>query len=591
MGNLLQYADKSKTIDERIKTMLSKIEYDYQHGNIRTQTEYYYRIKNMIADLYKNLTKPTFKFRPAVSTPRSDEYNSMISEGYYDMEFVIKDCESLSKMIESSFIDATLARNMMSNEVEYLSRKISTIGQSISKYEKPGTVVFTELFENKEQTYNASAKNACTVNVQDGILTLREKTHSTNQITKVNIDSEKSNGFPGNTHCVDSINSEVHFLGQDGIHTDPKAIFDNNTDTWFEFELFAIDDKIRKECNSLGFNFDEGVMWINNEDILRLKLTVTLAEEAVCSWVSITPYLSDVKGLHPAILEKCDVITLAGTTARVAEGVGFDGTLTFAFPPQPVHQIEFTFIQPVKYLCKVGHFTFTSANTTSMSIFQDFEKADIYSRVEGKMPSVSMLGVKYDPTTKWLNYSDSSISVPSDEYAKANLFTCPESTAEKKASIEIIDAYRYLIGIREITVTSVTFEDTSEYVSIPFTTEDVITSVALTANEYTPGGDPDVIRYFISVDGGTSWHRIYPAQRSYQGVYKYYINNDNIENLLQSNNDKRRAQNLSIMGNPKSVQLKIEMDKVRDAGNVNYATPIVYDYKLKVTTGGDTIEY
>lgn len=591
MGNLLQYADKSETIDNKISTMLSQINFDYRNGKIRTETEYYYRIKNMLANLYKSLTQPTFKYRPAVSTPRSDEYNAMITESYNDLSYVIKDCESLNKLITNSFTDAQLSRNMMNNEIDYLSKKIQTIGQSIGKFEKPGTVVFTELFENKEYVANNGASTACHVNTQDGILTLGRKTTSNAKIKNIEIDPEVSNGLPGNTHAVDSLNSELHFLGQDGLHTNPVAIIDGNKDTWFEFELFSIDDRVRKECNSLGFEFEEGVSWIDNENNLRLKIILTLSDETICSWVSITPYLSDVKGIQPATLEVCDVITVSGNVSRVAENINFDGTLVFAFPPQPVFKIEMTFVQPIRYATKVGHFYYTSANTTSMSIFQNFEKADIYSRVDGKKPSVSMLGVKYDPETQWVNYSSSNISIPSDEYAKANLFTVPESTAEKKAGIEIIDAYRYLIGIREIIISSCTFMDYSEYVSKPFKTEDVITSISLQANEYTPGGDPDVIRYYISVDGGSSWYRIYPAQRAYQGVYKYYINNDSIENLLTYDKDKRLAQNISMMGEPKSVQLKIEMDKVLDAGNKEYATPIVYDYKLKLTTGGDSIEY
>ena len=52
MGNLLQYTDKSSTIDNKLSFLLSQIRYDYDNGNIRTETEYYYRIKNMLALFY-----------------------------------------------------------------------------------------------------------------------------------------------------------------------------------------------------------------------------------------------------------------------------------------------------------------------------------------------------------------------------------------------------------------------------------------------------------------------------------------------------------------------------------------------------------
>ena len=143
MGNLLQYTDKSETIDNKLNSLLAQIKYDYNNGNIRTETEYYYRIKNMLSEFYDSLTKPTFKYRPAISTPMSDEYNAMIQESYSDMEYIIKDCEALSNLVSQSFIDAELSRNMMSNEIAYLSKKISAIGASIASNQPIGTVVFT----------------------------------------------------------------------------------------------------------------------------------------------------------------------------------------------------------------------------------------------------------------------------------------------------------------------------------------------------------------------------------------------------------------------------------------------------------------
>ena len=121
--NLLQCTNKSKTIDNKLNSLLSQINYDYQNGNIRTETEYYYRVKNMLSDFYDSLTKPTFQYRPAVTTPMSDEYNAMITESYNDLEYIIKDCEALCELIKQSFIDAELSRDMMTNELSYLSKK------------------------------------------------------------------------------------------------------------------------------------------------------------------------------------------------------------------------------------------------------------------------------------------------------------------------------------------------------------------------------------------------------------------------------------------------------------------------------------
>ena len=40
MGNLLQYTDKSKTIDNKLRALIAQINHAYKAGKIRTETEY-----------------------------------------------------------------------------------------------------------------------------------------------------------------------------------------------------------------------------------------------------------------------------------------------------------------------------------------------------------------------------------------------------------------------------------------------------------------------------------------------------------------------------------------------------------------------
>ena len=591
MGNLLQYTNKSTTIDNKIDSLLSQINYDYNNGNIRTEIEYYYKIKNMLSDFYNSLTKPTYKYRPAVSTPISSDYNAMIVEASKDMEYIIKDCETLSEFVSQSFIDADLTRTMMSNELAYITKKITAIGESVTKNQSLGTVVFTELFNDLETMGNTNSLKSCHINTSDGILTLRQGSKSSVSISKVEIDNDNSNGFPGNTHCVDTLNNELHFLGQDELHHDINAIIDSNKDTWFEFELFSITDEVRKQCNSFGFEYNEGISWINNEDILKLKLIVHLESVTKCSWVTITPYLSEIKGVKNCILDKCEVYTDSGNVYEISTAQAFDDTLVFPFPPQDVIRIEFTFIQPSKYQTKIGHFYYTSADTTNMSIFQEYDYSDMFARIDGKKNSIGLLGIKYDPSTKWITYATSRDELPSDSYIKDKLFTLPENTIASKSNQEILDAYRYMIGIRDIGVTSCIFTEYGEYISKNFVTNDVITSVTLETKEYIPGDNPDILRYYISLNNGITWHQIYPMHRAYQGIYKYYINNDSIENLLSKDTTNKKTKNLSIPGENKSIQIKIEMNLPEGIEEETYCTPIVYQYKLKLTTGGETIEY
>ena len=593
MGNLLTYTDKSKSIDAKMEQLLADIQHDYQEGLIRTETEYYYRIKQALTEFYDSLTKPSFKFRPAVSTPMSDEYNSMIQESYNDMEYIIEDCETLTGLVSQSFTDAELGRRMMQNKLNYISKKVKSIGESVAQNQPNGVVIFTELFSDVDYVGNLTDYHSCMIDTDIGILTLRSTMRTAIPISKLEIDPDESNGFPGNAHCVDTLNSDLHFIGQEGLHNDPRAMIDTRSDTWFEFELFNITDETRKACNSLGFEFDEGISWATDDNALRLKLICHIQNPQTISWISVQPYLSDVKGIKNCYIEKAEVITTSNNIYLVARNVSLDDTLVFPFPPHAVQRVELTFRQTSKYLTKVGHFYYTMADTQSMSIFQNYDYSEEFARVDGIKPHIGLLGCKYNPTTQWIEYPDNKTALPEQAYSKTGLFSMPASTIEKKSGQEMVDAYRYMIGIREITLSSHTFAKYGEYVSKPFVTQEPITSICLEAEEWIPGTDQEILRYFVSLNGGQTWHKIYPIHRAYNGIYKYYVNNDSIENQLAFDHTDRRSKNLSLAGIPKQVQVKIEMDRPADVGkeDYSYASPVVYQYKLKLTTGGETIEY
>lgn len=591
MGNLLQYTDKSKTIDNKLALMLSDIQHDYENGEIRTETEYYYRIKSMITDFYNSLNKPSFEFRPATFAPISSDYNAMITEAYGDMKYIINDCQSLSSSISQSFIDAELNRTMMTNKLNYLVQQVNNIVNNISLNQVPGTVIFTELFNDKTSMGNQHDIKHCVVHTTEGILTLPYINSSKVQITNVTIDENVSNGFPGNTHCVDTVNKELHFIGQEGLHNKIQAIHDNNLDTWFEYELFSIPESVKQECNNYGFSYAEGVSWVSDEP-LRLKMIIHTSSSKPCSWISLKPYLSDIKGIKNCIIEKCDVITVDNNVYQVATNSLFDETKILMFPAKEIQRIELTLLQDSWYNTKVGHYYYTKVNTKSMSIFQDYDTADIYTRVEGEQPSVNLLGVKYNPSTQWIEYADSETEYASDDYVKDKLFTMPASTIDIKANQEIIDAYRYMIGIRNIYAKNYNFDNYGEFISNQYTTEEPITAISLEAQEYIPGNNPEILKYYLTFDGGINWHEIYPIHRAYNGIYRYTINTDTIANLMTTDNSKiKKSKNLNLLTDAHSFQLKITMERPKDVPSPENSTPVVYQYRLIVETGGENIEY
>lgn len=589
MGNLLQYTDKSKIIDEKINSMLANVKYDYNNGNIKTEAEYYYRIKNLITDFYNSLTKPMFIFRPAVTTPISSEYNSMINEACNDMGYIISDCEMLKDFVSRSFSDAELTRGMMSNRLGMMTRQIESMESQASMVENPdGTIIITELFSDLTQCGNMMDPDSLCVDTSNSFLRLRAWSYTKLRPDNVTIDEDESNGLPGTTHTASTLNGELYFDGQDKMHNDISSICDGDDDTWFEFEIFNISDNVRSACNSYGFEYEEGVRWITDDQILRLKVVIDISSTFPCTWVTLKPYLSEIKGIKNSYIEKCDIITTENITYRVAENVAFDETVSCAFPAHTIQRVEVTLIQPSKYLTKVGHFYYTAVDTSNVSLFQEADDTDLFSRVDGPKPSVGLLGCKYNPKTQWVQYQESKDDEEYDTvYSKSRLFEPFESTVDRRSAKETVDAYRYMIGIRDISLVSCTFVEKGEFISKRFTTEEEITSVSIEADEYIPSGDTENIRYFISFDNGVVWHKIYPIHRAYMGIYKYFVNNDTIANQLGTRVD-RRTQSISVLGRADHIHVKIEIERDKDKP---YVSPIVNNYRLKLTVGGETYEY
>ena len=589
MGNLLQYTDKSKIIDEKINSMIAAVQYDYANGNIKTESEYYYRIKNLLTEFYKSLTVPMFKFRPAVTTPISSEYNSMINEAYSDMKYIIDDCEMLKDFVSRSFSDAELTRGMMSNRINYMTRQIASLeSQSQVSENTDGMIVFTELFSDLEHIGNMDDAESLCVDTANSFLRLRSWSYIEIPVVNIMIDENESNGLPGTSHIASSLNGELYFDGQDKLHNDISSIIDDNSDTWFEYEIFNITDNVRSACNSYGFEYEEGVRWITDDNALRLKLVLYVNSTLPCTWVSLNPYLSEIKGIKNSYIEKCDIITTENITYRVAENVAFDDVVSCTFPAHTVQRVEITFVQGSKYLTKVGHFYYTAVDTNNVSLFQDTDDTDLFSRVDGPKPSVGLLGCKYDPKTQWVKFQQSKDEEEYDSvYSKSRLFEPFESTVDRKSCVETVDAYRYMIGIRDISLVSCSFVESGKYISVRYETSEEITSVSLEADEYIPSGNIESVRYFISFDNGVIWHKIYPIHRAYMGIYKYFVNTDSIANQLGNRTDKR-TQSVSVLGRADHVHVKIEMDRDPD---VPYVSPIVNNYRLKLTVGGETYEY
>lgn len=604
----MQYLNKTKTIDAKCEIIINKILVQYSNGEIKTELEMLYKLKHALKEFYSSVGKPTFKATSAKGTPVSFHFNVMIEKAYNDLEIMINECKGMSTAIESSFVDIELSRKMLSNKINYIDKKLNDIKNKITINNNSRITSFSDSFINLDYTEIGTTKdtNIANINTTDGVLTLAptnvKNLSSTCKIEVLN----NSNGFPGNTHMIDVLEGELHFIGNNNLHINLNDIIDDNIDTWFEYEIFKIDDKIKESCNGFGFEYKENVSWITENDKLKLVLKLILAEPNECNWLNLTPFMSDSKASKASTIIKVTISDGNADSQCITTVREFNKDVVIMFTPQIVSHITIEFEQNTFYETSIGHYYFVKNDALSTLVFDDIQSS-LYNRIEGEKPSVESLGMKYDPSiSKCIqpkNYSSDINQIITDtNIIKSALFTTPASTYNVQSSVEILKAYRYFIGIKNISISNYQFTTASEYISKPFTTNDFITSITLESDELIPKEFDEFIdknfedaekyswvkgqwiKYAITFNDGVDWEAIWPKHRAFQGPCTFKINSDTPVSLRKGTSIKY----VNKLMEPSSVKIKINLQ--RPVGEI-YKTPLVFQYKLNLLIGDENIEH
>lgn len=591
MPNYLQYTNKSTLIDQLVLQMFTDIQADYDNGDIKSEKELFYRLKKAIQQLQATLSRPNFKPRYADMLPILEDYHEMIDEILVDTQYLLSDCESINQSLTQSSAEQEEKRTTYINELRYLTQKISKVKEKITPtLNNQYYIVNNSFLEDKRA--KTSNKNALAyINQSNGVLMLPFTT-SISYNEQINIEvMDGSNGVPGNTHVADYLNGEMYYDGQTNLHLDLRAMIDGNADTWFEYEGFKISDSTYERCDGFGFNYDEGLSWLIEEDGLTLRLKLKLDNPQFCNWLSLTPYLAEQKGIKAAYLTRCFLSDELGNNQEITQAQFFDETIVLTFNPQEISMIILEFDQQHQYGVQVGHQAYFKTNASNFNAF-DSLNVETARRYNGPLPSVQHLGLTFEPKTKgFLQPSTNRIShLSNEELIKKSLFQAMPDLEQAKSQLELIDAYRYSIGIKDINLAYYNFQDEGEYISEVFETKDPITSVTLEVNDFIPSdiGEAQGIQYFLNFNEGDQWYPIVPVSRSYQGICQYEINNGNLDRYLRPSRKNQSQGMLTMFETINRVQLKIILTKSEDA---EIQTPMVYDYRLKITTDGDYFDY
>lgn len=290
----MQLVNKSATIEEKAKSIAADIVSQYKHGQIKSQQELLYKTFIAVQAFYDSIGKPTMVERYALGGPLSREYNDTMQEIYNDISIIIKEAETLTGVLSESYNTITLDRQLLENKLALVTKDFAEVKVKIENSKIKN--LFMDTFMNMTNFDSGSCKSSpANINTNFGYASLSVQESSIlNKYATIQI-TDDSNGFPGNTHQINIIGNEAKFIGEEKLHLNLADIIDDNSDTWFEYELYKITDDTLLNALNLGFSYDEGRRWITDDNKLKFGLVISFNKPELINTISMSPYIPSDK--------------------------------------------------------------------------------------------------------------------------------------------------------------------------------------------------------------------------------------------------------------------------------------------------------
>ena len=551
------------------------------------------KVDRNIREFFKTPNSPSIKKRymNPNEPPIKEDINKTLREVYQDFSVIHSEVESLSRDLKSDFNYTQTSKEKMKNEIKELRAMLKEY-KLLAETTKPGVMHITEDFNNKSKIDKEfSSSMPADVSTDEGTVTLAKSTSV--EVSKDSVISNlRGNGEKGRKRLVNHeaiedysgiISNNMLFDDEDDVHDNEEVMVDGQPSTWFEYQMIDLPEEVKNKYP--GYKFD----WAKDEDRLRLRIVVELPREKNINWVIINPYI-------PPKFPSGEIIVHSISTS--VDGSYFEPIDTRntilnkrieIFPDyQDVDELGEDFNK--SKFAGQGVWNFPQRKAKFIEIVLDQEepyKEDIgiiyYTRVReivntrGEIEEISEIVTEDDVPSELQEAPPGKYSISSNSYIIKD--------------INVEEAYRYVIGIRDISAYKYEFEDKSELTTTPFSTDAPIRAVTLSANERIPQEMLELvekrnewIKYYISFDD-VNWHQISPLHHESLGEDEippkvYLINTD----INPTNHVHRET--LSVEDN-QIIRLKIVFTRPDDSQSAPSFTPVLEDYSLNLHTETD----
>jgi len=284
----------------------------------------------------------------------------------------------------------------------------------------------------------------------------------------------------------------------------------------------------------------------------------------------------------------------------------YAGQGIWTFAPRRVGMIRFSLRQPQGYIKPYEvlkyetqqDFTTTTEKTnsflwwtnTSTSVDHHTETKTVeLPYLEGLINGFDVLsldqgeqGVDPRAWTDFLWYGSKTVTT------KVNPETITRQWRETK-----YDKTRFAIGVRDIGLYSYEFAENSEMISQPYNSPKPVSKVSVSVDESipkafysdAPGSENNWIKYYISIDDGTSWCRISPTNHNRTPDQNSIYDIPQIININSDISSEERENPLAYVDSTVPVyrvRFKAVLSRPKDLTDSTSFTPILSKYALKL---------
>lgn len=391
---------------KQLQDFLYDLDEGIQSGQVQDEGSILHKMFTGVKQLFIKAGKPTLKKRliSKGSPPKSSHINETFKEVYNDTTTMFDEQTAIGDAARRSFNYSVTDRLRLKNKVKKIGEMVNdyivTANNTLSR-----NIVIQDSFLTKDLVDLNGLSNPVNVSESEGFVTLGivgenrktegalisgspELNHPSAMPSnflipyKKNIDNSIANSMSGN-----SDSDQWDLLYNLDRHDSWSAVFDDQPNTWIEYQLINFDIEKTKDIHkSLGLEFSAGKSIYGGDkdsDYLTLSFTIRLKEPSIINKIVINPYIPDEAGSsyrlrvneistsesisdkdHSIFLDKGDENQLIGGDSMSRDSVievgkkdrdKFKGKGVWLFPARKVEYIKVKLTCEAPYETIIGH--------------------------------------------------------------------------------------------------------------------------------------------------------------------------------------------------------------------------------------------